>query len=60
VKGHVNLSSKATKVDPIYHKFIEWNGPSFTMDDFLYITTMNNRADELANMGIDGVRSALQ
>jgi len=52
VKGHVNLNSKATKVDPIFNKFIEWNGPSFTMDDFLYITKMNNRADELANMGI--------
>lgn len=53
VKGHVNLNSKATKVDPIFNRFIEWNGPSFTMDDFLYITKMNNRADELANMGID-------
>jgi len=53
VKGHVNLNSKATKVDPIFNKFIEWNGPSFTMDDFLYVTKMNNRADELANMGID-------
>lgn len=53
VKGHVNLNSKATKVDPLFCKFIEWNGPSFTMDDFLYITKMNNRADELANMGID-------
>jgi ribonuclease HI len=55
VKGHVNLNSKATKVDPIFSKFIEWNGPSFTMDDFLYITKMNNRADELANMGIASV-----
>lgn len=55
VKGHVNLDSKATKVEPLYDKFIEWNGSSFTLDDFLYVTRMNNRADELANMGIASV-----
>lgn len=52
VKGHVNLNSEKTDIDSIYGKFIEWNGPSFTRDDFLHITKMNNRADELANMGI--------
>jgi Ribonuclease HI len=56
VKGHVNLNSKATKIEPLFEKFIEWNGPSFTKDDFLYVTQMNNRADELANMGIDSIR----
>lgn len=56
VKGHVNLGSKNTPVDSIYRKFIEWNGNSFSMDDFLYITKMNNRADELANQGIDSVK----
>ncbi len=55
VKGHVNLDSKATKVEPLYDKFVEWNGSSFTLDDFLYVTRMNNRADELANMGIASV-----
>jgi ribonuclease HI len=55
VKGHVNLNSKSTKVEPLYDKFVEWNGSSFTMDDFLYVTEMNNRADELANMGITSV-----
>lgn len=55
VKGHVNLNSKTTKVDSLFNKFIEWNGSAFTMDDFIYITNMNNRADELANMGIAGV-----
>ncbi len=55
VKGHVNLNSKNTNIAPIYSKFVQWNGPEFTMEDFLYITTMNNRADELANLGISSV-----
>ena len=58
VKGHVNLNSKNTKIEPIFQKFVEWNGPSFTMDDFLYVTNMNNRADELANQGIASVSQA--
>lgn len=53
VKGHVNLNSKATDFDKLYNKFVEWNGPSFSYEDFEYITKMNNRADELANLGID-------
>lgn len=56
VKGHINLNSKNLNIQPIYEKFIEWNGTNFTMDDFLYITKMNNRADELANQGIESVR----
>ena len=55
VKGHVNLNSKNTKLDPLYKTFVEWNGPSFSMDDFIYVTKMNNRADELANQGIASV-----
>jgi len=57
VKGHVNLNSKNTKVESLYQTFMEWNGPAFTMDDFIYITNMNNRADQLANQGIESVRS---
>lgn len=53
VKGHVNLNSKNTNLKALYDKFIEWNGDSFTMEDFLYVTKMNNLADELANKGID-------
>ncbi len=52
VKGHVNLHSKSTNLDSIYKKFVEWNGPEFDYDDFLYVTEMNNRADALANKGI--------
>jgi len=56
VKGHVNLQSKTVNKEALYEKFKEWNGPGFTMDDFLNITAKNNRADELANMGISELR----
>ena len=56
VKGHVNLNSKSTDFDKLYEKFVQWNGSAFSFEDFKYITTMNNRADELANIGIDEVR----
>jgi ribonuclease HI len=39
-----------------FAKFREWNGASFTFDDFLHTTEMNIRADELANRGIDSLR----
>ena len=56
VKGHVNLESKSTDTDKLYAKFLEWNGAEFSYDDFLHVTAMNNRADELANVGIDEIR----
>lgn len=56
VKGHVNLNSKVTDFEKLYSKFCEWNGNGFTYDEFCYITEKNNRADELANVGIDEIR----
>ena len=56
VKGHVNLDSQSTDFNKLYTKFVEWNGAKFTFDDFKYITEMNNKADELANKGIDELR----
>lgn len=56
VKGHVNLESKSTDFNKLYEKFVSWNGSRFSFDDFKYATLMNNRADELANMGIDAVK----
>ena len=56
VKGHVNLNSKSTDFDKLFEKFIGWNGARFSFEDFRYVTEMNNRADELANMGIDQVK----
>ena len=57
VKGHVNVSG-GMSLAPLYKKFVEWNGPSFTMEDFLYVTEKNNRADELANLGMDEIRGS--
>lgn len=56
VKGHVNLDSPNTNVEAHFDKFKETNGAVFSKDDFIYITKMNNRADALANMGIDEAR----
>lgn len=56
VKGHVNVNSKSTDMSALYAKFCQWNGDGFTFDEFVYITEKNNRADELANAGIDEIR----
>jgi ribonuclease HI len=56
VKGHVNLNSSQTDFNKLYAKFVEWNGSEFSFEDFQYVTKMNNRADELANVGIDEIR----
>lgn len=57
VKGHVNLDSASTNVHKLYDKFKEWNGSDFTFQEFEYVTEKNNRADALANLGIDQVRT---
>lgn len=57
VKGHVNIGSQSTDLESHYQKFREMNGPGFTYDDFIYVTEMNNRADALANLGIDEERA---
>ena len=56
VKGHVNLNSENLNLMNLYGKFCEWNGGGFSLDEFRYITEKNNRADELANQGIDELR----
>lgn len=56
VKGHVELSKSSAEADKLYSKFTEWNGSGFSYDDFVYVTEKNNRADELANEGIDKIR----
>ena len=56
VKGHVHLDHPATDEKKQYAKFVEWNGPQFSMEDFRYVTEKNNQADALANRGIDSLR----
>ncbi|MBK5245676.1 MAG: ribonuclease HI [Peptostreptococcaceae bacterium] len=55
VKGHINPKSKRINLGEIYKKFVEWNGSSFSYEDFLYTTEMNNKADDLANQGIQSI-----
>lgn len=57
VKGHLNLDHPSTNIQKWFDKFREWNGQQFSMDDFKYITSMNHRADALANLGIDKVKN---
>lgn len=57
VKGHVNLDSPSTNQQKLYEKFREWNGDEFSFEDFQYVTKKNNRADALANIGIDQIRN---
>lgn len=57
VKGHVNLNHPKINLDGLYEKFLEWNGSGFSFEDFKYITEKNNRADALANMGIDSIKA---
>jgi len=60
VKGHVNLNSKTLRIESLFKTFREWNGEAFSLDDFKYITKMNNRADSLANKGIASVKLPVQ
>jgi ribonuclease HI len=52
VKGHVNLDHPSTNVEKHYRKFCQNNG-DFPMEEFRHVIDMNNRADALANEGID-------
>lgn len=56
VKGHVNPNGKSTDMNALYEKFLQWNGAGFSFEDFEHVTEMNNRADRLANNGIDEVK----
>ncbi len=56
VKGHLNVNGASFDCAKEYGRFAEWNGDAFSEADFLYATERNNRADELANIGIDEIR----
>ena len=56
VKGHLNVDGASFDLPAEYARFTEWNGTAFREEDFLYATERNNRADELANIGIDEAR----
>lgn len=52
VKGHVDINKEAL-MKKQYEKFCEKNGNICDFERFTYITKMNNRADELANIGME-------
>ena len=56
VKGHLNLDWPGTNVDKHYRQFVDWNGEDFSLADFRHVVAMNNRCDELANVGVDELR----
>ena len=53
VKGHVDLTKDSSTLKKRYDQFLKNNGPDFSYEDFLYAVGMNNRADELANLGME-------
>jgi len=57
VKGHISGKSGEAELRRRYERFKENNGDGFSYEDFLHITERNNRADQLANLGMDGARA---
>ena len=56
VKGHVSPSASEETIEKHYRRFVENNGESFKLEGFKHIISRNNRADALANQGIDDIR----
>lgn len=53
VKGHLDLN-KTAEIKKWYQKFKKQK--DISMEDYAYLVTMNNRADELANIAMDELR----
>jgi len=56
IKGHIAKGARETTLRSSYDRFTEHNGDGLSFEEFLEIVEMNRRADELANLGISGVR----
>ncbi|MBN2794830.1 MAG: ribonuclease HI [Clostridia bacterium] len=54
VKGHLDLNKQA-EVKKWYEKFTAQKNISY--EDYTYLVTMNNRADELANIAMDEIKT---
>lgn len=52
VKGHLSPGASGETKRKQYEHFVRQNGDGFSFEEFLVISEKNNRADELANMGI--------
>ena len=56
VKGHIGTDEKESALRKQYERFARHNGDGFSFEEFLIIAERNNRADELANLGIAEAR----
>ena len=56
VKGHLGKGAREETRRKHYELFLSHNGDRFSYEEFLSISEHNNRADELANLGIEEVR----
>ena len=52
VKGHIGKGAQEETLSKGYERFVRHNGDGFSFEDFTAIAERNNRADELANLGI--------
>ena len=55
VKGHIGKGASENTTKQSYNRFIRHNGDAFSFEEFIKITERNNRADELANLGIEEI-----
>ena len=53
VKGHIGKNADKETIRKGYERFIRHNGDGFSYEEFIIITEKNNRADELARLGIE-------
>jgi len=52
VKGHIGKGASEKKLRDEFGRFVRHNGDGFSFEEFVLIAEQNNRADELANLGI--------
>ena len=57
VKGHIGTGADEAALRKQYQRFVRHNGDGFSAEEFLSIAEKNNRADELANLGIAETRA---
>ncbi|MCL2112136.1 MAG: ribonuclease HI [Clostridiales bacterium] len=60
VKGHLAAGAREETMRKGYERFVRHNGDGFSYEEFLSIANNNNRADELANIGISTLRAGSQ
>lgn len=58
VKGHLKLDAQSASFKAEHKKFNKENSLDFTEEEFSYVTSMNHRADELANIAIKQKKDA--